>query len=266
MNLLMLYNLEFSTHTSPDVEISEIVVNWRVVHLSEGTRSHQFIEDLINFQMKGKKRNILKNSDVEDFRSPRPQGNISMANDENSDIMSKDVTLESQRWNRILRMKSHGNLGFNTTASDLIGIQRKDLSDSRPEECKRIVYNVSNLPDISVIIIFHNEAWSTLLRTVHSILDRTTDTLLKEIILIDDASSYVWLLGPLEDYISHLQKVWKRKFFSLLQHLGHSKHWAVHRIPKCCFDLCRSGVLLHVFQNKSMYDFFWRLTLCFENV
>ena len=35
-------------------------------------------------------------------------------------------------------------------------------------------------------------------------------------------------------------------------------HRAVHRIPKHCFDLCCSGVLLHVFQNKSMYEFFWR--------
>ncbi len=35
-----------------------------------------------------------------------------------------------------------------------------------------------------------------------------------------------------------------------------SLHWAVHRIPKPCFDLCCSGVLLHVFQNKSMYEFF----------
>ncbi len=33
-------------------------------------------------------------------------------------------------------------------------------------------------------------------------------------------------------------------------------HRAVHRIPKHCFDLCCSGVLLHVFQNKSMYEFF----------
>ncbi len=33
-------------------------------------------------------------------------------------------------------------------------------------------------------------------------------------------------------------------------------HWVVHWILKPCFDLCCPGVLLHVFQNKSMYDFF----------
>lgn len=54
--------------------------------------------------------------------------------------------------------------------------------------CKKLWYNVSALPDTSIIIVFHNEAWSTLLRTVHSVIDRSPRRLLREILLVDDAS------------------------------------------------------------------------------
>uniref|UniRef100_A0A915KFJ8 Glycosyltransferase 2-like domain-containing protein n=1 Tax=Romanomermis culicivorax TaxID=13658 RepID=A0A915KFJ8_ROMCU len=78
---------------------------------------------------------------------------------------------------------------FNVMASDLISINRS-LPDVRLKKCRTKVYP-ENLPSTSVIIVFHNEAWSTLLRTLHSVINRTPPDLLKEIILVDDASDRV---------------------------------------------------------------------------
>ena len=61
------------------------------------------------------------------------------------------------------------------------------------------------LPTTSIVIVFHNEAWSTLLRTVHSIIRTSPRALLKEIILVDDASEREYLGKKLEDYVAGLE-------------------------------------------------------------
>ncbi|KAL3832575.1 hypothetical protein ACJMK2_024208 [Sinanodonta woodiana] len=94
---------------------------------------------------------------------------------------------------------------FNQYASDMISLHRS-LPDGRDPECKQTEY-LNDLPDVSVIIIFHNEAWSVLLRTVHSVLDRSPPHLLKEIILVDDFSDFDHLKQPLNEYVSMLAKV-----------------------------------------------------------
>lgn len=48
---------------------------------------------------------------------------------------------------------------------------------------------LKHLPHVSIVIIFHNEHPSLILRTLHSIFNRTPRELLDEIILLNDAST-----------------------------------------------------------------------------
>ena len=98
--------------------------------------------------------------------------------------------------------KSHA---FEEYVSELIPLNRS-LPDFRGEWCKaNYDHLVDTLPSVSIIICFYNEAWSTLLRSVHSVIDRTPPHLIKEVLLIDDSSSYPHLGQRLDDYI---QKTW----------------------------------------------------------
>ncbi|XP_068143583.1 polypeptide N-acetylgalactosaminyltransferase 5 isoform X2 [Drosophila tropicalis] len=91
---------------------------------------------------------------------------------------------------------------FNLLASDMISLNRS-LTDVRHENCRRKHY-ASKLPTTSIVIVFHNEAWTTLLRTVWSVINRSPRSLLKEIILVDDASERDFLGKKLEDYVAKL--------------------------------------------------------------
>lgn len=70
---------------------------------------------------------------------------------------------------------------FNVMASNMMSLQRT-LDDVRHPDCKTINYPM-RLPKASIIICFHNEVWSTLIRTIWSIINRTPKELLEEIIL-----------------------------------------------------------------------------------
>ncbi|XP_056890678.1 N-acetylgalactosaminyltransferase 7 isoform X1 [Takifugu flavidus] len=89
--------------------------------------------------------------------------------------------------------------GFNMVASDMISLDRS-ISDIRHDECKYWHYD-ENLLTSSVVIVFHNEGWSTLMRTVHSVIKRTPRRYLAEIVMIDDFSNKVHLKERLEEYI-----------------------------------------------------------------
>ncbi|XP_063777927.1 polypeptide N-acetylgalactosaminyltransferase 11 [Pseudophryne corroboree] len=88
---------------------------------------------------------------------------------------------------------------FNVLISNRLGYHR-DIPDTRDPKCAKKTYP-SQLPLASIVICFYNEALSALLRTVHSVLDRTPASLLQEIILVDDNSELDDLKKGLDDYI-----------------------------------------------------------------
>lgn len=88
---------------------------------------------------------------------------------------------------------------YNLLASQMIPL-RRSLPDLRFQECQELSYP-KKLPTTSIIIIFHNEAFSTLLRTIWSIVDRSPHQLIEEIILVDDLSTDKSLKEILDDYL-----------------------------------------------------------------
>jgi len=98
------------------------------------------------------------------------------------------------------------NHEFNEYISTMISFNRS-LPDPRDDWCKVPGRIHPNLSPTSIIICFHNEAWSTLLRTVHSIINRSPEHLIEEIILVDDFSSLTHLKEDLENYMVKFEKV-----------------------------------------------------------
>ncbi|XP_059160755.1 N-acetylgalactosaminyltransferase 4-like [Physella acuta] len=107
---------------------------------------------------------------------------------------------------------------YNARLSDVISVKRS-LEDARSDVCKKQKF-LADIPrnSVSIISVFYNERLSTVLRTVHSVMSRSPAILIRELVLVDDASSDVELKKPLDDYVSqHFPKV---KILRLRQRSG----------------------------------------------
>lgn len=106
---------------------------------------------------------------------------------------------------------------YNVLISNKLSYHR-EIPDTRNTLCRNITYK-SDLPKASVVICFYNEHYQTLLRSVHSILDRTPENLLKEIVLVDDFSDIENLHSEIESYLKE-NKLDKVKLLKTQQREG----------------------------------------------
>lgn len=91
-------------------------------------------------------------------------------------------------------------IALNEELSETISYNRT-VMDARNPLCRKQFYDSDDLPTSSVVIIFYNEPYSVLVRTVHSVLNTVDRRNLKEIILVDDSSTNVELHGKLDYYL-----------------------------------------------------------------
>ena len=87
-----------------------------------------------------------------------------------------------------LREDGYKNFAFNTLVSSRLSLHRP-INDTRHKACKKQTYPPpTELPSASVIICFFREDLTVLLRTIHSVIDRSPKEVLREIILVNDQS------------------------------------------------------------------------------
>ncbi|KAL3832574.1 hypothetical protein ACJMK2_024207 [Sinanodonta woodiana] len=186
---------------------------WSPVRNREKEDVAQIISDNSKEDTKIKDEEMVKTARMAPVHPDNPQINPGAPGEMGKPVIIDRTKLSPQERDKFeAGFRKHA---FNQYVSDMISLHRS-LPDVRDPECKQIEY-MKDLPDASVIIIFHNEAWSVLLRTVHSVLDRSPPHLLKEIVLVDDFSDLDHLKQPLGEYFA---RVWKVSIVRLKERSG----------------------------------------------
>ncbi|XP_069815780.1 polypeptide N-acetylgalactosaminyltransferase 12-like [Dendropsophus ebraccatus] len=163
-------------------------------------------EDHAHREITVNQNNIILNHELDYERLKRPVYEKPPLDPQALGELGRPVRVNFKGKERKLVEKSINEHQINIYVSDKISLHRH-LEERWNPMCKTVKYDYYRLPRTSVVIAFYNEAWSTLLRTVHSVLETAPDILLEEIILIDDYSDREHLNEPLEKYISVLKKV-----------------------------------------------------------
>nr|WJK44493.1 forkhead box protein [Lateolabrax maculatus] len=155
-------------------------------------------------------------SDLCCTETPQKDGEDSASSSDSAsslfDRWGHDLGPESRR----VALQKFRYYGYNGYLSDRISLTRP-IADLRPDGCRNMSYS-SDLPQLSVIFIFVNEALSVLLRSVHTAIQRTPSHLLKEIILVDDHSNSPELKEHLQSFVKETNAQHSPGFIKVVRH------------------------------------------------
>jgi len=135
----------------------------------------------------------------------------------NGSLRFKAVPLPPNGLSKKERRVAHRGFCFNSRVSESLPLDRHQ-QDIRSNACRALHNTYSpTLPVASIIFVFHNENLSVLLRSIHSVLNRSPPRLLSQVILVDDASvpakgrfgkkQWLRLQQELDDYCRALPKL-----------------------------------------------------------
>ncbi|XP_008400421.1 polypeptide N-acetylgalactosaminyltransferase 11 isoform X1 [Poecilia reticulata] len=138
---------------------------------------------------------------AEPSRNPAPHRGrpIGAGSDHKGAELSPEMGMIFNEADQEVRDAGYQRHAFNVLISNRLGFHRP-LPDTRDSRCRQKAYPAA-LPAASVVICFFNEAPSALLRTIHSVLDRSPAHLLHEVILVDDHSELEELKDELDRYL-----------------------------------------------------------------
>ena len=173
--LVLLFSLLFTILLATFTLLVWFKISNNIIHVNHLVDSPQQIRNNESHESIGKVfKNKINNAHDLELQQQQSLSMLGMIYNE-SDRMKKEI--------------GYNQHAFNTLISERIG-QSRLIPDTRNELCRNQSYSEASLAHLttSVIICFYNEDFNTLQRTIYTVLERTPDALLQEIILIDDHS------------------------------------------------------------------------------
>ena len=174
------------------------------------TKSNKFDEDSDKWPIEQEWHNKLIRGEHystylgNDIEKSEKQLNSIVTGELGTGIILNEFSMPEQE---IYRRKAlYNRHAFEAYVSEMISVERS-LPDRRSQWCLDQYPVLPHLPRTSVIICFHNEALSTLLRTLYSVINRSSSTLLTEILLFDDASTLNHLKERLDRIIQEREEL-----------------------------------------------------------